>query len=160
MSGAFPAEKFLHYLETLQKDYSHLSELLEKKREAILLYDLEAINAIMKDEQAFVLLSRGFNHNIEAFREELGLSGSTLTETIDSMPAEWQPEFRSLLEPLKQIIDEVRRRNEECQELTEKKLAQIGKNLTRLGATSMKPYAQSAAPAKPQARGSSFNKSI
>ena len=160
MGGEFSAEKFLHYLGTLQKDYAHLSEILVKKREAILLYDIGALNEIMKDEQAFVLLSRGFNHNIAAFRKELGLSGSTLTETIESMPAEWQPEFRAMLEPLKQTIDEVRRRNEDCQELTEKKLSQIGRNLNRLGAAGAKPYAQSAAPAKVNARSGSFNKSI
>ena len=160
MGGDFPAEKFLHYLQGLLRDYSMLAELLTEKREAIMLYDLDALNRIMKDEQAFVLLARGFNHNVKSFASELSLSGETLTETIASMPEDWKPEFEALLEPLKQIIDEVRRRNEECQEITEKKLSQISKSLDRLGGGSAKPYAQSAVAKKPEFKSGSLNKSV
>ena len=151
-------EKFLNYLTGLQKDYAGLAELLNKKQEAILMYDIESLDEIMKDEQAYVLVSRGFNQSIESFRKELGLSGVTLSEMIGSMPEPWKARFLEVFIPLREIMDIVRRRNEECQAVIEKKLARIRTRLEEFEGAPAKSYG-GAKPAPHQLTGK-FNKSI
>jgi hypothetical protein len=158
--SAFTMEKFLQYLITLQKDYKRLSELLKKKQEAILVYDIETLDEIMKDEQAYVLLSRGFNHNIEGFRESLGLSGITLSEMIASMPDEWRPQFEEIFGPLRQTMEDVRRSNEECQSVIEKKLAQIRTRLEDFEGTPNKTYGNARPAPAPKTMNVKFDKSV
>jgi hypothetical protein len=158
MNSALTMEKFLHYLITLQKDYARLAELLKKKQEAILVYDIETLDEIMKDEQAYVLVSRGFNQSIESFRKELGLSGVTLSEMINSMPDGWKNKFLDAFAPLRETMDVVRLRNEECQDVIEKKLSQIRTRLEEFEGAPTKSYG-GAKPHTPQSAGK-FNKSV
>jgi hypothetical protein len=142
-------EKFLAYLQTLQSDYSSLAALLHKKREAILAYDLTTLSDIMKDEQAYVLLSRGFNANVEAFRRQLALKGNTLGEVIENLPPQWRPKFQQVFAPLKEAIDNVRERNQECQLVIEQRLGQIGKRIENLSGAGSKAYRQTGGAPKP-----------
>jgi hypothetical protein len=158
MNSALTMEKFLHYLITLQKDYARLAELLKKKQEAILLYDIEALDEIMKDEQAYVLVSRGFNQSIESFRKELNLTGVTLSEMIAGMPGDWNSRFSDAFVPLRETMDVVRLRNEECQSVIETKLGQIRTRLEELEGAPTKTYG-GAKPPPPQSIGK-FNKSV
>lgn len=134
----FSIEKFYTYLDTLTKEHLRLAALLEKKREAVMFYDVLSLENIMKEEQAFALISRGFNSSLESFKAELNLRGDTLSESIESLPEEWQEKFRHILIPLKEATDLVKKRNKDCQHVLEKRINDINLKMQKVNSLNIK----------------------
>lgn len=133
-------QKFYDYLDSLLQSYTRLADTLRGKIDAVERDDLDQLSEIMKDEQAYVLLSRGFDDHLAKHREELGLHGATLSEVISQMPGDWQPKFHTLYLNLRSKLDEVKGLNQICQGNLETKLEILGRNIRAANPTSTSHY--------------------
>lgn len=142
-------EKFASYLNELFQNYSNLSDLLTRKLAAIARFDVETLDTIMKDEQVFVLVSRGFDSNIQIYRDKLSLKGDSLSAVIRELPDEYKPEFEMLFAKLKSKLDEVKGLNEKCQSLIEERIYTLGRRIHELDKSSNTSYGKEGAQTKP-----------
>ena len=126
-------QKFYEYLEGLLKSYTKLAGSLSKKIDAVTQGDLEKLSDIMKDEQAYVLLSRGFDEHVKGYQEGIGVEGDTLSDIIPRLPAECQTRFRAIYLELRSKLEEVKGLNEICQTALESKLEGISRQLQGSG---------------------------
>lgn len=124
--------KFYSYLDELEVNYSRLKDLLHLKLMAIAQNDLGKLDDIIKEEQVYVLLSKGFDSNINMYREKLNLTGPTLSAVIDELPPLEQTPFRQLLQRLQITLAQVKNLNEKCQSMIEEKLYSLDKSIKSL----------------------------
>ena len=144
-------DKFHGYLTDFLHGYKRLAELLSKKLAAIAKFDVSTLDEIIKEEQVFVLLSRGFDQNVQNYREKLSLKGTSLSEVIQEMPITEQGRFQSLLKALKSQLDEVKFMNEKCQSLIEERIYSLEHAINRLDNSRNATYRKPGASAKPAA---------
>lgn len=122
-------EKFKAYLNELLVTYSNLSILLKEKLMAVDNFDIEKLEAIMKEEQKCVLITKGFDSSIAHFKRELGFRADTLREVILELPPEMQLGFNEIYISLKALVLECKELNAKCQSLTKTKLHYINKKI-------------------------------
>lgn len=146
-------EKFASYLDELFQNYSNLGELLKRKLAAIARFDVAALDSIMKDEQVFVLISRGFESNIEMYRDKLALKGDSLSAVIKELPEEYRPQFDLLYMQLKAKLDEVKGLNEKCQSLIEDRIYALDRRIHELDKSSTSSYDKQGSQSKPASKG-------
>lgn len=146
-------ERFASYLNELLQNYTNLGGLLSRKLAAISRFDIEALDSIMKDEQVFVLVSRGFDSNVQMYRDKLSLKGDSLSAVIRELPEEYQPEFELLFIKLKSKLDEVKGLNERCQSLIEERIYTIGRRIHQLDKSNTTSYDKQGAQNKPASNG-------
>lgn len=133
-------DKFYNYLNDLLSSYTKLNELLAQKLAAIARFDVAALDSIMKEEQVFVLLSRGFDASIQSYREKLSLKGDSLSAVITEMPEEYQPKFQGLFLKLKSRLDEVKEINERCQSLIEERIYTLERSIHQVDKSNTVSY--------------------
>ncbi|MCL2033861.1 MAG: flagellar protein FlgN [Oscillospiraceae bacterium] len=146
-------DKFYAYLDEFFQNYTKLSELLTRKLSAIAKFDVATLDGIIKEEQVFVLLSRGFDSNVQNYREKLSLKGSSLSEVISEMPLSQQGRFQSLLTALKSRLDEVKFLNEKCQTLIEERIYSIERSINHIDKSRTSTYSKPGTAAKPVSGG-------
>ena len=83
-------DKFHGYLTELEGNFAKLSQLLHNKLSALERFDIDRLDAIIKEEQVFVLLSKSFDANVASYRQKLGLKGQQLSDIITELPVEEQ----------------------------------------------------------------------
>jgi hypothetical protein len=125
-------EKFYAYLNELDQSYGRLTDLLRRKMIAINTGDIAKLDALMKEEQVYVLLSRGFEGNLRTHRQNLGFQGETLSEVIGELPDDIRPRFELQQRRLKATLDSVRGLNDKCQQMIENRLYSIDKSIKEL----------------------------
>lgn len=133
-------DKFYNYLMDLLQNYTKLAVLLRQKLDAVSKYDMNALDGILKEEQVFVLLSKGFDSNLQIYRDKLSLSGDSLGAVIEEMPEAQRPRYRALFVELKAKLDEVKEINEKCQALLEERLYTIEKAIRQLDKSGTAAY--------------------
>ena len=136
-------DRFFAYISEILAAHERLSQLLSKKLDAILGHDVTALDAIIKEEQVFVLQSRAFEQNLRSHRDKLGLSGENLREIIRDMDEAEQPRFEELFRRLRVKLDEVNGLNKKCQELTEERIYSIEKSVRSLDKSKNATYEKS-----------------
>ena len=143
-------DKFYGYLSELLRSYTKLYELLIRKLAAIAAYDIAALDSIIKEEQVFVLLARGFDTNMQNFRNKLSLTGDSLSAVIPQMPEHEQQRFTSLFHTLRAKLDDVKSINEKCQSLIEERIYSLERAIRSIDKSAGTPYGGKAAtgPAK------------
>lgn len=145
-------EKFHAYLAELFENYTKLSALLSQKLSAISRFDIATLDSIIKEEQVFVLLARGFDTNLQLYREKLNLKGENLSSVIMELPVEYKPDFQIVFASLKSKLDEVRLLNEKCQSLIEERIYCLERSINQLDRSNTTNYGKTGA-AKPSADG-------
>lgn len=130
-------------------NYKKLSVLLVRKIAAVEADDIAVLDEIIKDEQVYLLLSRGFDRNIANFRGRMGLKGENLGDIIGELPEDERPRFSALHRRLRSAVGEAGDMNEKCQRMTEAKLHVIGKKLKELDKSGSVSYGKDAAGGKP-----------
>lgn len=133
-------DKFYNYLNELLQNYTKLGELLVQKLSAIARFDVAALDNIIKEEQVFVLLSRGFDSSVQSYRDKLSLKGDSLSEVITEMPEEYQPKFQGLFMNLRAKLEEVKELNEKCQSMIEERIYTIQRSIHQLDKSSTISY--------------------
>ena len=122
-------DKFFAYLDSLDKSFIKLAGLLHEKLAALDRFDPDTLDEIVKEEQVYTLKSKGFESQIKNFRQQLKLSGETLSEVIAELPEEEKQRFEDVFLRLSTSLEVVRELNQKCQDLTENRLHQIDKAL-------------------------------
>ena len=125
-------DKFYQYLEELHQNHVHLSGLLVAKLDAVIEADLDRLDKIIKEEQVFVLVSKSFDSNLKRFKQELSLSGDTLSQIVTELPPEERQRFRDLFERLKLSLEETKALNQKSQDLLDQYLHKINKSIKAL----------------------------
>jgi hypothetical protein len=125
-------EKFYTYLNELDQSYGRLTDLLRRKMIAINTGDIAKLDAIMKEEQVYVLLSRGFEGNLRTHRANLGLDGETLDKMIEALPDDVRPRFQLQQKRLRATLDNVKGLNENCQQMIETRLYTLDRSIRAL----------------------------
>lgn len=151
-------DKFYAYLEELNNNHLHLSGLLQRKLDAAIRHDTDELDAVIKEEQVFVLVSKGVEGNLTRFREQLSLQGETLREIIPELPADERQRFEDIFHKLKLNVEETQTLNLKCQELLEQHLHTIDKALRELDKSRSKTYGKNAG--EPGKEPGLFTKSI
>lgn len=140
-------ERFFNYLNDLFESYNNLSKLLTQKLAAIASFDVATLDSIIREEQVYVLLARGFDQNIASFREILGVTGETLSQIIEELPQNQQPRFQMLHSELKTTLNNVKELNQKCQDLINTKLASIDLAIQQQGGKRSNLYDSGGTPA-------------
>lgn len=153
-------DKFHGYLVELLQSYTKLGELLHKKLTAIANFDIKTLDDIMKEEQVFVLLSRGFDANIQSYREKLSLKGDSLSEVIDEMPEEYHTRFRQVAVQFKDKLQEIKALNENCQSLIEERIYTLERSIHRIDKSSGPSYGKTAEKPSPSIDSHMLKKSV
>jgi hypothetical protein len=125
-------DKFYAYLADLDANYRKLAKLLTRKAAAISDGDLFELDDLVNEEQAFLLITRGFDQKISNFRKDAGYAGEKLADIIAELPAEEQDRFRALHARLSASLEEVRALNEKCQNLAQIKLHGVRRQLEEM----------------------------
>ena len=89
---------YLHMLRSLTKTLEQLTDVENRKTEAVSRGDLMAV--CMKQEQVLSLSLRGFDQKRDAALRDLGLEGVKLSGLIAHAPAEEELETRKVVEAL------------------------------------------------------------
>lgn len=140
-------DKFFAYLDGLDKSFAKLAELLHQKLAALERFDPDEFDAIIKQEQAHALKSKGFGGSIEGFKKELGLTGGTLSEVIAELPEGEKGRFGQVFARLTTSLDVVKKLNDKCTELTENRLHVIDRAIKELDKTAGTRYGETVKPA-------------
>lgn len=125
-------DKFHAYLCELEESYTRLSEVLTRKLAALQKFDLDQLDEILKEEQVYALIARGFDANIKGYREKLSLSGETLGEIIEELPDEEADRFQQIFIKLKAALEVAGALNQRCQDLIEERLHYLDKAIKEL----------------------------
>lgn len=144
--GANQYDRFYDYLSDLLQNYTKLGELLTQKLSAIARFDMATLDSIIKEEQVFVLLSRGFDSSIQSYRDKLSLKGDSLSAVITEMPDEFQAKFQGLFVRLKSKLGEVKQLNEKCQSLIEERIYTIERSIHQIDKSSTISYGKPGTP--------------
>lgn len=139
-------DKFYLYLDELDHSYKRLAQLLQSKMEAVQKYDLIKLDAILKEEQVYVLLSKGFESNIHAHRDQLSLKGETLSAIISELPEDQKGRFQQQYKRLKTALNTVKDLNDKCQQLLENRLYSLDKSIKSLDKSDNTTYRSKAEP--------------
>ena len=135
-------DKFFAYLDSLDKSFVKLAGLLHEKLAALDRFDPDTLDEIVKEEQVYALKTKGFEGSINTFRQQLGLSGETLSEVIAELPDEERQRFEDVFGRLSAALEVVRGLNQKCQELTENRLHQIDKALKEVDKSKGTTYSE------------------
>jgi hypothetical protein len=125
-------DKFYAYLAELDGNYRKLATLLTRKAAAISEGDLFELDDLMNEEQAYLLITRGFDQRIAGFRKDAGYTGERLADIIAELPAAERDRFTALHARLSASLEEVRALNEKCQNLAQIKLHGVRRQLEEM----------------------------
>lgn len=133
-------DKFHAYLCELLQSYDKLSSLLQEKLTVVQADDTGRLDGIIKEEQVFVLISKGFDASIKKYREELSLQGETLSSIVKELPGEERQRFQDVFRQLQSKLSEVKGLNERCQSLIQEKLYSLDKTIKGLDKSATTTY--------------------
>lgn len=113
-------QDYLKLLENLSKTIGDLTEVEQRKTEAVTKADLEAVEECMKREQALSMALRGLDQKRDKLLAELGMKGVPLRSIMDRCPEGFEDETRRISENLRgkyrvfQAASQVARDTLEC----------------------------------------------
>ncbi|MCH5204027.1 MAG: flagellar export chaperone FlgN [Oscillospiraceae bacterium] len=116
------AKAVIKCLEINVDFYRELTVFLMKKHTKILADDLEWLTDSLNDEQAYVMKSRSLEEKRIALFEGLGIGGKSLSELSSEAPDEYKAKITMLANQLRELIDSIKKINDETTELVKRKL--------------------------------------
>lgn len=93
-------QNYLKMLRSLTKTLEQLTQVEQRKTEAVSRGDLAAVDECMKQEQVLSLSLRGFDQKRDAALRDLGLEGVKLSGLVPRAPEELELETRQVVETL------------------------------------------------------------
>jgi len=125
-------QAYFKHLDQLGGTLEELTGLAREKTRAVMKGDLEAVDAVVRREQALSLSLRGAERRREEFMKGLGLQGTALSALPDRVPEELRPQARKTVEELRRRYElyrdtaQVARTTLECNiHMIEKHMEQI-----------------------------------
>lgn len=124
---------YLVLLGELNKDMEQLSQLAQKKSDAVRRDDLIALDQVLKQEQVVSLSIRGQEQRRLKLLSQLGLSDVPLSRLASHYPAELQLQARQAAETLLRSYDLYRAAAEVARNTLECNLHELDKIVSDLG---------------------------
>ncbi len=129
MGAGATFESYFDFLRRLSGTIQELTDLAQKKTQAVLHDDLEQVNECMRKEQALGLTLRSMDKKRDELLDELGLGGVPLSGLAEHCPAEFRREARDAAKELRSRYDIYRGAAEVSRTTLECNLHQIEKYL-------------------------------
>ncbi len=95
-----PYDDYLHLLDQMASELSSLSQLANKKAAAVRDGDLNALDEVLKKEQASSLAFRGLEHRKDTLLRTLGLTDVPLSALVEHYPPEKRMAAKTAVENL------------------------------------------------------------
>lgn len=143
-------QSFLSLLRELGNTLAALTEIEQKKTNAVRLDDLAALNECMKQEQVLSLTLRGFEQRRQSILMAWNVGDAPLRALSSHLPDEFRLEAKAVEETLRRQYDLFRGAFEVAQNTLECNLHQIEKHLAELGIDPNAPGYTTVAPELPQ----------
>ena len=113
--------------------YSRLLELEHEKYDAVIKADIETLDDIVSKEQAYYMKMRGDEQKREKLLKEMGFSGKTMREIIDTSQGEEKIRLNDAYNEFNELLKEVKKINGMCKTLMEVRIRRVDNALSRLG---------------------------
>ncbi|MDR1246298.1 MAG: flagellar protein FlgN [Clostridiales Family XIII bacterium] len=123
-------DEFYDYLSDVKQIYIDIIPVLREEIDQITRDDVSALDDTIKLQQALVLRTRNFDDNIAGYMKRLGVSASTLTETVQGFPEDDRFRFYDFLGEFDRIVEQVDFYRDKCRELLQSKLYTLDKQLS------------------------------
>lgn len=125
--------------------YSDFLAFEQNKLEAVEQNQLNTLDELVKQEEAFVLQSRGMEKNRMESQVANGLANEKLRDLIELTPADMQEDLRSDFTKLNDIVSLIQHTNERCNIAIKARLKAIDKAMEKIkNEESQKTYDNSA----------------
>lgn len=123
----------------MDETISHYRELMRFEVEKLKLISSDNVDELMlslSKEQALVMKSTSLeNKRIKLF-SELGIANITLTELVENSPNESKVQMKTLHKDFTELVNEVKRINDNISEIAKEKLKHVNEYLSRSGTAS------------------------
>ncbi|MDD2495384.1 MAG: flagellar protein FlgN [Tissierellia bacterium] len=113
--------------------YNNFLDLEYKKYGAVLNSDINLLDDIVSQEQAYYLKMRVLEQKREKTLKDLGLSDKTLKEIIVLSDDEQKTQLNEIYDRLNILINDVKKINNLCKTLIEIRLHKVDKEMNKLG---------------------------
>lgn len=114
------------------KFYSDFLAFEQNKFEAVEQNKLELLDGLVKQEEAFLLKSRGMEQNRIKFQEEQGFADKRLRDLIECAPDDMKEELLSMFTELNAIVIQLQRTNERCNIVIKARLKAIEQAMNKI----------------------------
>ena len=122
-------DEFYDYLQGVKRIYADIIPVLREEIDRIARDDIAALDETLKRQQALVLRTRNFDDRVAGYLKRLGITASTLTETIQEFPEDERFRFYDFLGEFDRVVEQVDFYRSKCRELLQSKLYGIDKRL-------------------------------
>jgi hypothetical protein len=122
-------DEFYEYLQEIKQIYTDIIPVLREEIDRIAQDDVAALDETLKRQQALVLRTRNFDDRIAGYLERLGISASTLTETVQALPEGDRFRFYDFLGEFDRVVEQVDFYRNKCREMLQSKLYSIDRRL-------------------------------
>jgi hypothetical protein len=122
-------DEFYDYLQDVKRIYTDIVPVLREEIDRIAKDDIAALDETLRRQQALVLRTRGFDEKVAGYLKRLGITASTLTETIQEFPEDDRFRFYDFLGEFDRVVEQVDFYRNKCRELLQSKLYDIDRRL-------------------------------
>jgi hypothetical protein len=122
-------DEFYDYLQSVKGICTDIIPVLREEIDRIARDDIAALDETLKRQQALALRTRNFDDKIAGYLKRLGITASTLTETVQAFPEADRFRFYDFLGEFDRVVEQVDFYRGKCRELLQSKLYGIDKRL-------------------------------
>lgn len=128
--------KIIDFLKNYCKFYKDFLNLENEKLDDIKQGRYETLDKHIRNEEAFVLKSRGLEIERLSLMEQLGKKDATFKEIIPMFDESVRPQLQQTFDEFSKVIFELKEVNTTCNELAQLKLTTIQNTLKKMNGTS------------------------
>lgn len=112
--------------------YKEFLSFEQNKLEAVEQNRLELLDGLVRQEEVYLLKSKGMEQNRISYQEENGLGGKTLREIIDLTTDSNKEELQNLFTELNGVVNEIQHTNEKCSIAIKTRLSAIDRAMDKI----------------------------
>lgn len=114
------------------KFYNDFLLFEQNKFEAVEQNKLNLLDDLVKQEEAFVLKSRGMEQNRMQSQADAGFADSKLRDLIDEAPEDMKEELQTMFKQLNEIVNNIQHVNERCNIAIKARLSAIDRAMEKI----------------------------
>lgn len=126
------SDRLIDFFGQMLEFYKKFLKLESEKHRDVQAGNLDRLDGRIREEQAFLLKARGFEHDRLALQEQTGCPGASFLDIIPLFEPERRETVQKLYEDLSSTVRELKQTNEECNRLTGVKLHRATNILEKL----------------------------
>lgn len=126
------SDRLIGFFERMLEFYKNFLALESEKCKDVQAGSLDRLDGRIREEQAFLLKARGFEHERLALQEQAGCPGASFRDILSLFGPERQDTVQKLYKDISSAVRELKETNEECNRLTGVKLHRATNILEKL----------------------------